>query len=273
MNLYTAHTMKRRTILWKKSGETPLQAIEAWKREHPDYMPLPATYAGRLDPMAEGKLLVLFGEECKRQKQYHALDKEYEIEVLFDIESDTGDALGLASLQETETVVEQEKLSTVLKQEQGVHERAYPIFSSKTVQGKPLFLHALEGTIGAIEIPTHTEHLYTLSVQERYRLDSDTLKTRIEAFLSRVPKTNEPSKMLGADFRITEVRESWMRVFAHAKERSFAVLKLRVECASGAYMRTLASRIGEAFQTKALALSIKRTRIGKRYFGMFFDIQ
>jgi tRNA U55 pseudouridine synthase TruB len=40
-------------------------------------------------PMASGKLLVLLGEECKHQENYHSLDKEYEFSVLLGIGSDT----------------------------------------------------------------------------------------------------------------------------------------------------------------------------------------
>ena len=47
--------------------------------------------------MASGKLLILIGDECKNQKKYFGLDKEYEFEVLFGVESDTGDVLGLIS--------------------------------------------------------------------------------------------------------------------------------------------------------------------------------
>ena len=49
----------------KQIGETPLEALEKVRREHGFDANLPMTYAGRLDPMAEGLLIVLVGEECK----------------------------------------------------------------------------------------------------------------------------------------------------------------------------------------------------------------
>jgi len=52
------------------------------------------TYAGRLDPLAEGLLLVLTGEECKNKEKYLGLDKEYEVDVLFGFATDTYDILG-----------------------------------------------------------------------------------------------------------------------------------------------------------------------------------
>lgn len=264
--------MKKRVILHKKRGETPLHALTAWKNTHPSYTDIPASYAGRLDPMAEGKLLVLLGDECKRQKRYHNLDKEYVVEVLLDVGSDTGDALGLITYSNTETRVDTKTLEKILHPEKGKAEHAYPAFSSKTVGGKPLFLYALEGTLDTIQIPTHQEEIYDITLQGVMRLSETELRTRIDAFLADVPTTTEPSKSLGADFRIQEVRASWNELFTAAKRRTFALITIKVTCGTGTYMRSLAPRIGKALHTDALALSIRRTRIGKRWFGFFIDL-
>lgn len=72
-------------MLWKEVGETPFAALSKWRKENPKYQDTPACYAGRLDPMAKGKLLILLGNECKKKDHYTGLDKEYEREVLFDV--------------------------------------------------------------------------------------------------------------------------------------------------------------------------------------------
>lgn len=259
---YTALTMKRFVVLDKEIGETPLAAIQAWKYRYREYAEVPASYAGRLDPMASGKLLVLLGDECKRQHAYTGLDKEYEIEILLDIGSDTGDVLGIPEYAEHETLVEKHVLAKVLRNEQGAHMRAYPAFSSKTVDGKPLFLHTLEGALQHIKIPKHIEHIYRIQHESSYIISHSELETRISTLLDRVPRTDEPSKRLGEDFRVDTIRVHWKSLFKTVRERPFVVLRLKVTCASGTYMRSLASRIGTALQTNALALSIKRTKIG-----------
>ena len=58
--------MKRFVVLEKKVGETPLACLLSYKKAHPELGGIPASYAGRLDPMASGKLLILLGEECKK---------------------------------------------------------------------------------------------------------------------------------------------------------------------------------------------------------------
>lgn len=243
-------------------------AIGKWVMAHPEYKHLPASYAGRLDPMASGKLLVLLGEECKRQREYTKLDKQYEIEILLDVGSDTGDALGIVEYAAKKTPVDNfSRINEILKAEEGSHTRPYPQYSSKTVHGKPLFLYALEGAIGTITIPEHEENIYSITFQGMTSLSSHLLSQRITTFLANVPTSDEPSKQLGADFRIDAVRASWETLFAKASDREFVILSLRVSCGSGTYMRSLAPRIGEALGTKAIALSIHRTKIGTCWRG------
>ncbi len=262
-------------VLEKKRGETPLELLTAWKtayvRNHPEHKDVLLSYAGRLDPMAEGKLLMLVGDECKKQSQYTKLDKEYEIEIVLDLKTDTGDVLGISQygiedndgkLQEKATSPTRADIQKVLAKEVGAHSRKYPVYSSKTVQGKPLFLYALEGTLGLITIPEHIEHFYKLALLETKILSKQETETLIHNSLVVVPRSDEPSKVLGADFRQDEVRARWRELFSKVPDREFTIIRLRIICGSGAYMRTLAERIGVSLGTTAFAKSIKRTKIG-----------
>ena len=62
--------MQKVLLLKKKVGETPLEIISEFKKNNLEYQNQKLGYAGRLDPMAEGLLLVLIGEECKKRKEY-----------------------------------------------------------------------------------------------------------------------------------------------------------------------------------------------------------
>ncbi|PIR85359.1 hypothetical protein COU15_00850 [Candidatus Kaiserbacteria bacterium CG10_big_fil_rev_8_21_14_0_10_45_20] len=250
-------------VLEKKIGETPLSVIEAWRKKSGIAPSTPLSYAGRLDPMASGKLLVLIGEECKKQKEYTGLDKEYEVEVLFSVSTDTGDVLGLPQIHSGTVEVGAEAVESALEREVGSHTREYPVFSSKTVEGKPLFLYALEKNLDSITIPTHTETVYAIEKSDVVLFTKENLASRIASVLSVVPRTDEASKALGADFRQDEVRNEWKKAFDATDIEKFFVLPIRVVCASGTYMRTLAPRIGESLKTRAIALSIHRTKIGR----------
>ncbi len=251
-------------IVQKKVGETPLEAIKRSTKEK-------ATYAGRLDPMASGKLLVLIGEETRQREKYLGLDKEYIIEVLLDIETDTGDILGLPKEALQETRLSNNIIQKALRAELGTHVREYPHFSSKPVNGKPLFVYALEKTLDTIEIPTHEETIYHLELMDTRFISSAYLTNYIQDRLSSIPRSTLPEKALGADFRQDEIREEWKNLLPNTC-RGFQVLKIRAVVGSGTYMRTLAMRLGKTFETKAFALSIHRTKIGlyRRLFSIPF---
>lgn len=253
-------------VIDKVRGQTPLEAIVEWKQSQTisvaeELATTPLSYAGRLDPMAEGKLLVLIGEECKRQSVYTKLDKEYEIEILLDLKTDTGDVLGIAEYAGKETT-KLDTLPAILKQEIGARSRKYPVFSSKTVNGKPLFLYALDGKLGDITIPEHIEKIYHIQLEGITQISQNELRHLVAEHLSNVSRTSEPSKELGADFRQDVVKARWDVIFNSIPDRTFTTLTLRVTCGSGAYMRTLSERIGSSLGTTALALSINRRKIG-----------
>ena len=51
-------------LVYKKLGQTPLEALLDFKNKNPDFSGS-MTYAGRLDPMAEGLLILLSGDKLK----------------------------------------------------------------------------------------------------------------------------------------------------------------------------------------------------------------
>jgi len=130
------------------------------------------------------------------------------------------------------------------------------------VNGKPLFMYALEDALDTIVIPEHPETFYRISLQTIETVSSSQLAKRVGDMLALAPTSDEPSKALGADFRIGTIRPEWAELFKESEDRTFMVLKIRVVCGSGAYMRSLAGRIGTSLGSSGFALSIRRTRIG-----------
>lgn len=254
--------MEKYVVIHKKVGETPLSCIEAYRTEHEILTDVPLAYAGRLDPMAEGKLLVLIGDECKVQEKYHRLDKEYEFEVLFGISSDTADVLGLLQTCTVPTL-KPEMITEVLKKLVGNVELPYPHFSSRTVQGKPLHTWKLEGTIDTIEIPTKKSTIYSLSLSSLRTISAQEVFVYATEKIETIPKVTEKRKALGNDFRRVDVRAAWRHfIEATPQEQQFYVATFRCIASSGTYMRTLASLIANELHTCGLAYSINRTTIG-----------
>ncbi len=265
--------LPRYTVITKKVGETPLSAMEAWRhKQSPEYAKIPLAYAGRLDPMASGLLLILIGDECKRQEQYHALDKVYNFSVLFGVGSDTDDVLGRLSPTRIVPAPTRDEITHILGSLTGTISLPYPHFSSKTVQGKPLHMWTLEGRLGEITIPTNTTTVHSLRLT---RLETKMRATICDEALTKIntiPPVTDPRKALGADFRRTDVRNDWLawRDSAPVTDR-YVIAHFTCVASSGTYMRSLANELGNRLGTRALAYHIDRTTIG-RYFPLPFGL-
>jgi tRNA pseudouridine(55) synthase len=241
----------------KIEGETPLQALEKFRHER-GLSGVPLTYAGRLDPMAEGKLLILIGDECKKKNEYLGLDKEYEFEILFGLSSDTGDILGLVNSCEMQVNVTPNTLSGVIRGMPTRFSQPYPPYSSKTVDGEPLFVHARRGTAPSAlprkEVRIHRlEHVGTRSMSGEGLMAS--VIERIGTL--RIDDTDNPY----GDFRRDEVLERWRRALLPGAE--YTVGQFRATVSSGTYIRSLAPLIADRAGSCGLAYSIRRTKIGR----------
>lgn len=254
--------MQKYGTIEKCIGETPLQALERFRKIEKMAADVSLAYAGRLDPMASGKLLILIGDECKRQERYHTLDKEYLFEVLFGISTDTGDVLG--TIKSSKSIeIKSETLASVPSRLIGTVELPYPHFSSKTVKGKPLHVWALEKRLDEIAIPIKESQIYTLSLLALERWTGKEIHKSATKKIASLPKVAEKTKELGRDFRRVEVLESWERFSKHCSDQFFTVAQFSCIASSGTYMRTLAEKIAEEVGTEGLAYSIHREHIGK----------
>lgn len=245
-------------IIYKKLGETPLQALERFRAEAQIPSSVPMTYAGRLDPMAEGELLVLTGDECKNKEKYLSLDKEYEVEIVFGISTDTYDALGLATLSSPADNKRDRVSSLNLARYCGRFMQKYPAYSSKTVGGKQLHELARAGDLpDPEEMPEKEVEIYSIEKIERVGQDMAQDKISAADLLTRIVSMVD---LVDGDFRQFEIKKRWNDLLATCKS-DFYGLRIRVKCSSGTYMRSLANRIGQDVGGGAFAISIKRTRI------------
>ncbi len=249
-------------VIDKREGETPLQAIEQFRRSE-GYGGISLTYAGRLDPMASGKLLVLIGDECRKKDAYLRLDKQYDFEILFGYSSDTGDILGFAERCGEAGGVRKDALQDVVRRLQGDVTLPYPAFSSKSVGGKPLFARARENTLPDA-MPEKSVRIHTLQCIEVRTTTGGGLLENIERRLSSL-KPDEASTNPYKDFRKPDVIARWREILAPAG--TFQIARCRAIVSSGTYIRSLAPRIAREVGSCGLAYSIRRTEIG-RYVRM-----
>lgn len=259
--------MLRTTTIEKQVGETPLIALERFRAAHPALTDVPIAYAGRLDPMASGTLLLLLGEECKQQACYHALDKQYEFSTLFGVTSDTGDILGRLKFVRPPDITFSQ-LKKICQSWRGPITLPYPQFSAKTVQGKPLHVWTLEGRLHEIDIPTRTSHIYHLRPVQLFTMTGEQIYQRACERIGLLPTVTAPSKALGEDFRRTAVLRDWETFRREHGHDTYPIATFHCTASSGTYMRSLAEHIAQDCHTIGLAHHIHRTSIG-RYRHIF----
>ncbi len=255
----------RYIILEKPVGATPLEVAENWRTTQDEtYQNLPLAYAGRLDPMASGKLLILIGEECKRQQEYHHLDKAYEFSVLFGVSSDTQDVLGRLNFSPQSPLIDRKELKKVATSLVKEVSLPYPHFSAKTVHGKPLHMWTLEKRLDEIEIPVQTSTVYRLKLVSMLTKSRQQIYEEALTKVNSIPEVTDPRKRLGNDFRRQDVRSDWQKFSVYGQPTDiFTIAHFYCLASSGTYMRSLAQEIGKLIGTKSLAYHIHRTNIGK----------
>lgn len=256
--------MKNILLLNKREGETPLVALERFRRKNKKYKDVKMTYAGRLDPLVSGLLLVLAGDFVKQKEKYLKLSKEYKFSVLFGFATDTYDILGKVvsarqvsarqGLAELTEVKLRTAIQNNLKHFTGRFMQNYPMYSSKTVEGKPLFMYARASQ--PVLSPKREAIVQSFKFFKIQKISAQKFLENIERRIAKVE----------GDFRQKEILKIWrkeLNVQHRVLDNNFFVAKFHIKCGSGTYVRGIANSLGEAIGVPALALSIKRTKIGK----------
>ncbi len=225
--------MRNVIITNKNIGETPLECLERVRVQEGISNDIPMTYAGRLDPLAEGQMIILVGDKCRNKEKYLDYDKEYEVEILFGFSTDSYDVLGIVDGIEKKDIGE-----INLNKYIGKFEQKYPRYSSKVIAMKEL----------PEEMPSREVEIYSIENLGKREIKGSDL---INEILAKV-------NLVKGDFRQKEITARWSSISQKISNSYFTILKLKVRCSSGTYMRTLAYNIGIDIGVPALAYSIKR---------------
>ncbi len=243
--------MNKIIYVYKPQGLTPLEVISRLKLKD-EYRNEKISYAGRLDPMAEGVLSLLVGDLNKERRKFENERKTYEVEILFGISTDTYDALGIITDFSNAKKLLRHDIEKVALSFQGKMSQKYPPYSSKTVNGKPMYYWARKNKLKEIEIPTREVEIYEVKVSKFKKISAKVILERVSGEI----------KKINGDFRQEEIIKKWFEVLGKSKDE-YVVADVIVECSSGTYMRSLAESMGQRLAIPALALHIKRLKVGK----------
>lgn len=235
---------------FKPLGKTPLDVINQIKLKNPHLKNTKMAYAGRLDPLANGVLLILVGEECKNRDFYQNLKKNYEFELLLGLSTDSFDSMGIVTNLPvtTDKFDDLEKIKMAIL---GIKEQEYPPYSSFRVKGKPLFEWAKQERLNEIILPKKKVNINNLIIHKQFTILGD---NALESMLERL-------EIVKGEFRQKHIAKS-LKDAISSKNLNFKVIVLSANVSSGTYIRGICNTVGEILGFGAIAFNIKRTSVG-----------
>ncbi len=294
-------------LLYKKQGETCLECLQRLKNDlQSEGKPVPVslTYAGRLDPLAAGLLIALEGDEIKEKESYLGLKKTYEFEVVLGVATDTFDQLGIVASGDTagDDFLTWPTLS--FDQDGGSDDgklggrddllgkvrQTYPFYSSKPIDGIPLFQyvkdHGIDATIP--KLPTNEVEIYEIEILSREQGKDAKKVSRISDLVEETMTLLDGSlhhaeispdelaiesivfaQQIKGDFRQNEIIESWKKwqTEYEAPGRDdcnvpLKIMKFSMTVSSGFYIRSFACWLGQRAGVGAIARNIMRVKAG-----------
>jgi len=243
--------------VYKTRGMSMGRVVNRFKEENLEYRNSPITFAGRLDPLAEGLVLLLIGYSEEQKKEILKMPKEYEFDFVLGFETDTYDILGIVNKANFSNLnfSEREIVSSLNKVRKNKTQE-YPPFSSKTVKGKPLYKWAREEALDDIEIPKRDIEIFNINILEIKKINSKDFLKNIENSVSLVE----------GDFRQHQIIDCWQSTLAKVDEE-LIFIKMKALVSSGTYIRGIVKDIGKDIGCGAVVYSIKRTKIGDMEIG------
>lgn len=234
-------------LLYKPMGPTAYQALCALRDEEPAIAAERLAFTGRLDPLAEGLLVVLVGEECREVAAHRGDDKTYALDALFGVSTDSFDSLGLVA-ETRDVALDEGALRAVLPRWVGeVSQRCAP-FSQARVGGRSLISLGHRGI--TVERPARARRIAAITLDALTPLRLRDVAAEAESRVS----------LVRGDFRQEAIASRWRE--AGRVDRALTLARLTVRCSTGTFMRSLAHDLGEALGVPAMAWRILRTRVG-----------
>ena len=253
---------------WQKIGQsTHLLAKVIGKKiveETKNLNNIKATHTGTLDPMAEGVIIILTGEDRFKKENFSNWKKTYQFEILLGISTDSLDLLGLTTeiidlkkynkFQTSSSKKIIEKLKKIATNFIGSQIQSQPKFSSQRIDGKSGF--DLAKTNKQFVTKVNKINIYSLKILDQHDIELTKLKKEIFKKLSSIT----------GNFRQDKIKLDWKKTFSELEKleiKTLPAIKLEAEVSKRTYIRALVRDIAQELKLPATTYSIIRTKNGK----------
>ena len=206
---------------------------------------------GKLDPLAEGELLLLFDDECKLMNSYLSKRKIYQWEIIWGLQTDTEDVMGLIQ-NDININFDKNYLLKIMNTFVGDYLQKFHHYSSIQVKNSkleknPLWKWTKENRLEEIVIPNKLVNVKYIKLLNTRKINLNSIKSNI---------INTIKKVQG-DFRQTEIISQWEEY----PNKEYYVSKFEADVSSGFYIRELVKQLGISTNYLGLTLNINRIKI------------
>lgn len=211
-----------------------------------------ATHTGVLDPLAEGVIIVLVGDERFKKMAHTSWLKEYEFEITFGVATDSFDGMGVTTHAAFDATVQRAQLEEALQSLVGPYAQKVPLYSARKVAGKRLYLYPKHGQ-PIPELPVKSGRIHSIELLD---FGEAHLHTKINESIEKVKNIQK------GEFRQTEIIAGWEEFLQKMPNQVVETAKIKVVLTRGLYVRSLAQDIAEKVGKHGFVSQLIRTKNG-----------
>lgn len=244
--------------IWKPYGITSVQFVKEFQKLVNCEK---ATCTGRLDPLAQGEMIILTDTDTKKMSGYLKKDKTYTFDMIIGIDSESHDCLSRIMNVSCESKLNKMDNRYIISK---IHEfivryrkQKYPLVSSFVTEQysnkKPLWWFYKNGYKDVI-LPEKDIVINNYNV---FSVCKKTGKELSHTFMNRIEQIK--NKKLQEDFSSEETIFQWKNF--KDKDTNFLVVSMEMNVCSGFYIRRFCHDFGKYINSYGIALDITRTNI------------
>lgn len=121
-------------------------------------------FAGTLDPLASGLLIMATGKATRLLDYFHLLPKVYEAQIVFGQTSNTYDLEGQVAVNAQAQPLTRKFIEELLKKFLGKQLQQAPVYSAKKIKGQKLHILARQGK--KVSPPSQEVEIYSLKIKD-----------------------------------------------------------------------------------------------------------